>query len=244
MHNWSGRLIMWVLVGSLLLLGPIPRSEAGEPLDKVRQSVDDVLNIIAQKNLDPQQRQTQIRQAVLKRFGFDEMAQRSLGQHWRTLTPQQRQEFVALFTDLLERSYINRIESYSGGRQGVRYTKEDISGDNATVDTEIVSGRDQPAAVEYRLLHKDNDWKVYDIIIEGVSLVNNYRTQFNTIILKDSYAGLVKQMRLKLQQEQAASPPKGYRQFALRLVVRRLMSSAHSATPRAPGMRLQRDGAE
>lgn len=208
MHNWSGRLIMWVLVGGLLL-GYIPRSEAGEPLDKIRQTVDEVLNILAQKSLDPQQRHTQIRQAVLKRFGFEEMAQRSLAQHWRTLTPQQQQEFVALFTDLLERSYINRIESYSGGQQGVRYSKEDVSGDNATVHTEIVSGRDQPATVEYRLLHKGNDWKVYDIIIEGVSLVNNYRTQFNSIIMKDSYAGLVKQMRLKLEQENAASPRKG-----------------------------------
>ena len=206
MPNWSGRLIVWVFVGSLLLLGHIPHSEAGEPLDKVRQTVDDVLNILAQKTLDPRQRQAQIRQAVLKRFGFEEMAQRSLAQHWRTLTPQQQREFVALFTDLLERSYINRIESYSGGQQGVRYTKEEISDDNATVHTEIVSGRDQSATVEYRLLHKANDWKAYDIIIEGVSLVNNYRTQFNTIIMKDYYAGLMKQMRLKLEQENAASP--------------------------------------
>jgi phospholipid transport system substrate-binding protein len=205
MHTWSRRLIMLVLIGSLLLVGHALRSEAGEPLDKIRVTVDDVMDIIANKNLDPQQRHTQIRQAVLKRFGFDEMAQRSLGQHWRTLTPQQQREFVELFTDLLERSYINRIESYRGGRQGVRYTKEDISGDNAAVDTEIRSERGEPAAVEYRLLHKDNDWKVYDIIIEGVSLVNNYRTQFNTIIMKDSYAGLMKQMRLKLEQENAAS---------------------------------------
>jgi phospholipid transport system substrate-binding protein len=72
-----------------------------------------------------------------------------------------------------------------------------------------VSRRDQPATAEYRLLQKDGDWKVYDISIEGVSLVNNYRTQFNNIIMKDSYAGLLKQMRLKLEQENAASPQKG-----------------------------------
>ena len=83
MHNWSRRLIMWVLVGSLLLLGHAMRSEASEALDKIRQTVDDVMDIIANKNLDAQQRRVQIRQAVLKRFGFDEMAQRSLGQHWR-----------------------------------------------------------------------------------------------------------------------------------------------------------------
>lgn len=209
MHTWSRRRTMWVLIGSLLLVGHALRSEAGEPLEKVRQTVGDVLAVIANKTLDTQQRRTQIRQAVHKRFGFDEMAQRALGQHWRPLSPQQQQEFVGLFTDLLERSYINRIESYSGGQQGVRYTKEENTGDHATVYTEIVSGRDQPATAEYRLSHKDGDWKVYDIIIEGVSLVNNYRTQFNNIIMKDSYAGLLKQMRLKLEQENAASPQKG-----------------------------------
>lgn len=209
MHTWSRHLTMWVLIGSLLLVGHALRSEAGEPLEKVRQTVDDVLAILANKTLDAQQRRTQIRQAVHRRFGFAEMAQRALGQHWRPLSPQQRQEFVGLFTDLLERSYMNRIESYSGGQQGVRYTKEESTGDHATVYTEIVSGRDQPATAEYRLLHKDGDWKVYDIIIEGVSLVNNYRTQFNNIIMKDSYAGLLKQMRLKLEQENAASSQKG-----------------------------------
>src|SRR5262249_38714898 len=97
MHSWSRRLIMWVLVGSLLLVGHAMRSEAGEPLEKVRQTVDAVMAVIANKSLDAQQRRAQIRQAVLQRFGFDEMAQRALGQHWRTLTPQQQREFVTLF---------------------------------------------------------------------------------------------------------------------------------------------------
>src|SRR5262245_13812300 len=122
MPKWSGRLIMWVFVGSLLLAGHVTRTEAGEPQDKIRVTVDEVMDIIANKSLDPQQRRTQIRQAVLTRFSFDEMAQRSLGQHWRPLTPQQQKEFVELFTDLLERSYINRIDNYRGGRQGVRYS--------------------------------------------------------------------------------------------------------------------------
>jgi len=200
---------MWVLVGSLLLASHVTRVQAGEPMDKVHQTVDEVVTILNNKALQPQERRTQIRQAVLKRFGFEEMAQRSMGQHWRTLTPQQRQEFVGLFTDLLERSYTTRIENYRAGPQGVRYPKEDITGDQAVVHTEIMNERDpQPATIDYHLLHKDGDWKAYDIVIEGVSLVNNYRTQFNTIMLKDSYAGLVKQMRTKLAQEQAV-PEKG-----------------------------------
>jgi phospholipid transport system substrate-binding protein len=208
MQDWHRHGLMWVLVGSLLLTMHVTRVDAGEPLDKIRQTVDDVLTIVNNKTLQPQERHTQIRQAVLQRFGFEEMAQRSMAQHWRTLTPQQQQEFVELFTDLLERSYINRIENYKAGPQGVRYPKEDITGDRAIVHTEIMSQRDLPIAVDYHLLHKDGDWKAYDIVIEGVSLVNNYRIQFNTIILKDSYAGLVKQMRTKLAQEQAV-PDKG-----------------------------------
>jgi phospholipid transport system substrate-binding protein len=208
MQDWHRHGFMWVLVGSLLLTMHVTRVDAAEPLDKIRQTVDDVLTIVNNKTLQPQERHTQIRQAVLQRFGFEEMAQRSMAQHWRTLTPQQQQEFVELFTELLERSYISRIENYKAGPQGVRYPKEEITGDRAIVHTEIMSGRDLPIAVDYHLLHKDGDWKAYDIVIEGVSLVNNYRIQFNTIILKDSYAGLVKQMRTKLAQEQAV-PDKG-----------------------------------
>jgi phospholipid transport system substrate-binding protein len=209
MQSWYGRIIGSVLVGGLLLAGHGMRAEAGEPQEKVKVTVDNVVAILANKTLQLQERQAKIRQAVLQRFSFDEMAQRALAQHWRTLTPPQRQEFVGLFTDLLEGSYITRIANSNPGPQSVRYVKEDINNDHAAVHTEIGNERDAPATVEYRLLHKNGDWKVYDIVIEGVSLVNNYRTQFNTIITKDSYAGLVKQMRLKRDQENAVSGQKG-----------------------------------
>jgi phospholipid transport system substrate-binding protein len=209
MQSWYGRIIGSVLVGGLLLAGHGMRAEAGEPQEKVKVTVDNVVAILANKTLQLQERQAKIRQAVLQRFSFDEMAQRALAQHWRTLTPPQRQEFVGLFTDLLEGSYITRVAKSNPGPQSVRYVKEDINNDQAAVHTEIGNERDAPATVEYRLLHKNGDWKVYDIVIEGVSLVNNYRTQFNTIITKDSYAGLVKQMRLKRDQENAVSGQKG-----------------------------------
>jgi phospholipid transport system substrate-binding protein len=209
MQSWYGRIIGSVLVGGLLLAGHGMRAEAGEPQEKVKVTVDNVVAILANKTLQLQERQAKIRQAVLQRFSFDEMAQRALAQHWRTLTPPQRQEFVGLFTDLLEGSYMTRVANSNPGPQSVRYVKEDINNDQAAVHTEIGNERDAPATVEYRLLHKNGDWKVYDIVIEGVSLVNNYRTQFNTIITKDSYAGLVKQMRLKRDQENAVSGQKG-----------------------------------
>src|SRR5436309_15922876 len=109
MQSWYGRIIGSVLVGGLLLAGHGMRAEAGEPQEKVKVTVDDVVAILANKTLQLQERRTKIRQAVLQRFCFDEMAQRALAQHWRTLTPPHRQEFVGLVTDLLEGSYITRI---------------------------------------------------------------------------------------------------------------------------------------
>jgi phospholipid transport system substrate-binding protein len=209
MQSWSRHVLVSVLVGSLLLAGPLRWAEAGEPQEKVKGTVDEVVAILANHTLPPPERRTKIRQAVLQRFGFEEMAQRTLAQHWRTLTPPQRQEFVELFTDLLEGSYVNRMLNANPESRSVRYVKETIDQDQAVVHTEIGNPRDAPATVEYRLLHKEGDWKVYDIVIEGISLVNNYRTQFNTIITKDSYAGLVKQMRLKRDQEKAGAAAKG-----------------------------------
>jgi len=152
------------------------------------------------------ERRVKIRQAVLQRFGFEEMAQRSMGQHWRKRTPPEQKEFVALFSDLLERSYIDKIEGYGGGKQNIRYAKETTDKDGyASVRSEIVSERGQTYEIEYRLLQRNGSWQVYDIIIEGVSLVNNYRTQFNKVILEQSYEQLVKQMKLKQEQEKAGS---------------------------------------
>jgi phospholipid transport system substrate-binding protein len=202
--------VLAVLLGSLLLTGFAVRSEAGEPLEKIRQTVDDVLKILSDESLKApertQDRRAKIRQAVLQRFGFDEMAQRSLGHHWRQRTPAERQEFVALFSDLLERSYIDKIETYAAGQQKVRYTKETIDKDGyAMVRSEIVNERDLNVEVEYRLLQRDGNWSVYDVKIEGVSLVSNYRTQFNKIILESSFEDLMKKMKLKLEQEKAAT---------------------------------------
>ena len=121
---------------------------------------------------------------------------------------QQKKEFITLFTDLLERSYFNKIEGYTG-EQKVLYTKETIDKDYASVRTEIVVKRDANVEVVYQLLRRDGNWQIYDIVIEGVSLVNNYRTQFYNIISRESYEALVKKLKLKLEQEQAASPIKG-----------------------------------
>jgi len=207
----------WVVVGALLsslLLVSSPRlASAGEPQDKVRETVDAVLAVLQDKSLqgpeNTEKRREKMRQAVFQRFGFEEMSQRALGQHWQKRTPAEKKEFTTLFGELLERSYINKIESYTGD-QKVLYTKETIDKDGyASVRTEIVIKRDANVEVEYRLLRRDGNWQIYDVVIEGVSLVNNYRTQFNNIVSQESYDALMKKLKLKLEQERVASPIKG-----------------------------------
>ena len=198
-----GRWVVGVVVVGLLA----GVAGAGEPLDRIRETVTDVLAVLEDETLQSPEnqklRREKLRQAVYQRFGFEEMARRSLGRHWRDLNPEQRQEFVGLFSDLLERSYIGRIEGTGSGSQ-VDYPRETIDEEGfASVLTLITNRLGSQIDVEYRLLQRDGGtpWEVYDIVIEGVSLINNYRTQFNNIIHRTSYDGLVKQLRLKQEQE-------------------------------------------
>ena len=200
-----GRWVVGIVVLGLLT----GAAGAGEPLNKIRETVEEVLSILGDETLQaPERRELRrgkLRQAVQQRFGLEEMARRALGRHWRDLSADQRQEFVALFSDLLERSYVGRIEGTGAGSQ-VAYARETIADDGfASVLTVITNRLGSQVEVEYRLLRRDGTtpWEVYEIVIEGVSLINNYRTQFNNIIHRTSYDGLVKQLRLKQEQEEA-----------------------------------------
>ena len=198
------------LIASMVALGLLAGvAGAGEPLEKIRETVEDVLAVLADETLQAPENQAarreRLRQAVYQRFGFEEMARRSLGRHWRDLSDEQRQGFVALFSDLLERSYVGKIESAGTGSR-VEYTRETIDDEGfASIQSVVTNPLDSQIEVEYRLLQRDasQPWEVYDIVIEGVSLINNYRTQFNNIIHRTSYEGLVKQLRLKQEQEEA-----------------------------------------
>ena len=199
----------WV-VGIVMLGLAAGIAAAGEPLEKIRETVDAVLAVLEDETLRAPEgrelRRQKLRQAVHQRFGFEEMARRALGRHWRDLSAEQRQEFVGLFSDLLERSYVGKIESAGAGSK-VEYTRETIDEDGfASVLSMITNRLDSQIEVEYRLLQRNGNahWEVYDVVIEGVSLINNYRTQFNNIIHRTSYDGLVNQLRLKQEQEEAA----------------------------------------
>ncbi len=136
-----------------------------------------------------------MRKIALEIFDFPEMARRSLGRHWQTFSEKQREEFTALFADLLERSYASRIENYGGER--ISYVNERIDGDTATVVTRIISKTGTEVPVDYRLLKKGDRWLVYDVNIEGVSLVSNYRTQFNKILQTSGYDDLIQRLKSK-----------------------------------------------
>jgi phospholipid transport system substrate-binding protein len=181
---------------------------AGAPTDQLRGRVDRVLRILEDPALKQDarvvERRAAIRTMAHEIFDFRELSQRALARHWPARTPAERDEFVQLFADLLERSYIGKIETYSGGDR-IQYTSETADGDQATVRTRIVTKAGAEIPVDYRMHRVGDRWLVYDVAIEGVSLVANYRAQFNKIIQTSSYRGLVEKLSAKKEEAVRAS---------------------------------------
>lgn len=174
---------------------------AADPIDEIKQTTDKILSIVTNAALKTpsktEEREKLIRQAVDERFDWEEMARRSLAIHWAKRTAGERKEFVRLFADLVERTYMKKVEDYSGEK--VLYEGETKEGDFASVRVKIVTKKGEDIPVEYRLKKERENWFVYDVSIEGVSLVNNYRTQFHSIISQSSYENLVKRLREKAE---------------------------------------------
>jgi phospholipid transport system substrate-binding protein len=178
---------------------------AGAPTDQLKQHVDEVIKALSDPSLQgkPAPRRAAVRKISEDIFDYPETARRALGQHWNGRTPDEQREFVQLFADLLDRAYFSKIDRYQGEK--VRYGAETINGDEAMVKTTIMTragGSEVP--VDYRMRQAGGRWLVYDVNIEGVSLVSNYRTQFNKIVQTESYAALVQKLRAK-DAEPAAS---------------------------------------
>jgi phospholipid transport system substrate-binding protein len=177
------------------------------PLDLVRTSVVRVLAIVQAPRVaasDGGQRRAEIRRVVRGLFDFDEMARLSLARHWKDRSPQEQEEFVRLFTDLLERSYLTTIENYAGEK--ITFLGESVTGPYAQVRSRISTERRVEISIEYRLLESGARWAVYDVILDGVSLVSNYRSQFNTIIRTSSFADLL--VKLRSNQIEAHAIPR------------------------------------
>jgi phospholipid transport system substrate-binding protein len=187
------------MVSLLVLVCSYQTSYAGEPTEAIRGAVNQGVEILQNAKFDNQKQRTQVidqlRQIVYPLFDFNEMAKRSLGANWRRANPQQQKEFVLTFTALLEKTYADQIDLYNG--QKVLYTGESIDGDYAQVDSRIIDKDGQTYSVVYRLHKIDGKWKIYDVIAENISLVNNYRSQFNRVIAKSSFDELLKTMKEK-----------------------------------------------
>ncbi|MBZ0168266.1 organic solvent tolerance ABC transporter substrate-binding protein [Candidatus Methylomirabilis lanthanidiphila] len=195
-----------LVAAAVAILGMPGQVLAGPATEQVKGTVDQVLKILTDPSLKGErktkERRAQLRKTVLERFDFSEMSKRSMGRYWGERTPEERTEFVGLFTDLLERAYVDRVEGYTG--EQILYLEETTDGNYSEVRTKIVTKRNQEIPITYRLQRADSKWSVYDIVVEGVSLVNNYRTQFSKIIRTSSYQELVKKMQAKNEGEERA----------------------------------------
>jgi phospholipid transport system substrate-binding protein len=174
---------------------------ADTPLEQVRQTVDQILNILNDKQLAQtdrrEERQQRIMANIRERFDFREMSKLTLARHWRQLSQEEQDRFADLFANLLRKTYIGRVESYYHEEVKVFFRGQKIRDHKAVVSSVVVSDNKE-TPIDYRLRNRDGKWLVYDVVIEGVSLVRNYRTQFDRILEKEKFAGLIERMKEKI----------------------------------------------
>lgn len=188
------------LCGFLLMAMLAGPCFAGAPTDGIKETTDRILAIVSDPGLkgpeNKKKRGQLIREAVDERFNWRAMTRRSLARHWKKRSEAEKEEFIALFGKLLERTYLDKVGSYSGEK--AIYVGETVDGKYGTVTAKILTRSHTEVLVRYRVKISKGEWRVYDISVEGVSLVNNYRKQFNSIILRSSYDDLVKKLRAKV----------------------------------------------
>ena len=181
-------------------LASLTSANAGAPLDLVRTTVDRAIQILKDPKLSSpdkkKERVDRLREALAAVFDYEEMAKRALGPHWRQRTPAEQEEFVKLFRDFLERVYSDKIGLYGGEK--VRFGREVMDNEFAQVESTIIQPKGEEIAVVYKLRQVNGQWKVYDAIVENISIVNNYRSQFDRVISSSSYEELVKRLREKV----------------------------------------------
>jgi phospholipid transport system substrate-binding protein len=185
----------------VLLLGftLVGLAHAGEPLDVVKGAADRAVQILKDPKLlskdKKKERVDRLREAVEPIFDFEEMAKRSLGPHWRRRTPAEQQEFVKLFQEFMEKVYSDKLDLYEGEK--IVFGKEAIDQDFAQVESSIINNKGETISIIYKLRRADTKWKVYDAVVENISFINNYRSQFDRVIKSSSYEELVKRLKEK-----------------------------------------------
>jgi phospholipid transport system substrate-binding protein len=196
--------LRWLVAGVSLLTVPLNAQAAESPQDTLRSTIDQVRAVLrdpaSQGDAQRQERLAKVRELVLPQFAFPEMAKQALGAHWQNRTAVEQQEFVRLFTDLLEKIYSGTLERYATTVQ-VLFDHERLDGPVAEVDTRVLSSpHEQPVAITYRLHAVDGKWLINDVVIDQVSLVRNYRNQFSRILRTSSFADLMQDVEGTLQE--------------------------------------------
>ena len=189
-----------VVVGLMVHLSMVSECFAGsEVTSQLKGTIEKVIKITQDEALknDLQARREALRETINGRFNYRQMVMRSLAKNWDTRSDQERQEFIALFKSLLENSYANKLEAYQNEK--INYVSEIIKGKYALVKTEVVR-KSSTIGVDYKLIQENGNWQVYDFVIEGVSMIRNYRSQFTKIIRRDSYEVLVQKLTEKINE--------------------------------------------
>jgi phospholipid transport system substrate-binding protein len=182
-----------------VLLAAAGTATAAGPTETVQMAVQQVFssqNGPAVKTLSTAERRADVRKITESLFDFSDMSERSLGSAWTQASPAQQQEFIRLFSSLIANAYLSRIEQYAG--EPITYLGEKVDGDEASVQSRVVTPKGSEVGLDYRLYRADSRWAVYDIYVEGISLVGSYKAQFNRILQRGSFADLLKQLRQKV----------------------------------------------
>ena len=187
----------WMVL--LILMGFAAAARAGEPFEVVKIAGDRAIQILKDPRLQAREKKSErierLKEIVNPLFDYEEMARRSLGPHWRRRSPQEQQEFVKLFRDFLEKIYSDKVDLYAGEK--VVYGRETVEDDYAHVETTLVNTKGEEVSVLYRLRRSGGKWKVYDTVVENISVVNNYRSQFDRVISKSSFDELKRLLKEK-----------------------------------------------
>jgi phospholipid transport system substrate-binding protein len=196
--------MFWALI-PVLALSAAHGAAAGPPTDQLREGVDRVVKILKDPELAGDKKADERRAAIGKvadeLFDFGETAKRSLGQHWTPRTRAEREEFVRLFTELIQRTYISKVDQYGSE---MTFRGDTVDGDHAVARTTVLLGKGGSISLDYVMHHAKDRWQVYDLNVDGISLVANYRAQFNKIIRTSSYEALV--ATLKSRQNEFSPP--------------------------------------
>ena len=199
------RIVLYLLCVSFLLITPLSALAARpDPTEQMKPFVEKITRMIAEADLKNDADCNFCKRLIdvsRERFDFREMSKRVLGKSWRKLSKKEKEQFTDLFTDLLQYAYIGKIENYAD--QKIVFKQQRIKGNRAEVKTELVD-REKSIPVSYIMILKGDQWMVYDVVVEGVSLIRNYMEQFRRIIRKDGYQGLVEQIKAKIKELEEA----------------------------------------